>query len=84
MEFQKISNLFDTTFDNKNLPRFVIKKWIEVYDQSGRNYNFNKEIRTKTLMLISDLRDFSDVYIVVEGKGTASFNPRKNDYDNNS
>ena len=83
MEFQKISNLFDTTFDNKDLPRFVIKKWIEVYDQSGRNYNFNKEIRTKTLMLISDLRDFSDVYIVVEGKGTASFNPRKNDYDNN-
>ena len=83
MEFQKISNLFDTTFDNKNLPRFVIKKWIEVYDQSGRNYNFNKEIRTKTLMLRSDLCDFSDAYIVVEGKGTASFNPRKNDYDNN-
>ena len=83
MEFQKISNLFDTTFDNKDLPRFVIKKWIEVYDQSGRNYNFNKEIRTKTIMLRSDLCDFSDAYIAVEGKVTASFNPRKNDYDNN-
>ena len=33
MEFQKIKNLLDTTFDNKDLPRFVTKKWIEIYDQ---------------------------------------------------
>ena len=32
MEFQEIVNLFDTTFDAKDLPRFVTKKWIEVYD----------------------------------------------------
>ena len=25
MEFQKIVNLFDTTFDDKDLPRFVTK-----------------------------------------------------------
>ena len=31
MEFQKTANLFDTTLDD--LPRFVTKKWIEVYDQ---------------------------------------------------
>ena len=43
-----------------------------------------KKIRIKTPMLRSDLCDFSDAYIVLEGKGTASFNPRKNDYDNNS
>ena len=67
MEFQKIKNVLDITFDDKNLPRFVSKKWLEVYDQSGRNYNANKEIRTKTSMLRSDLRDFSDVYIVVKG-----------------
>ena len=67
MGFQKIVNLFDMTFDDKDLPRFVNKKWIEVYDQSEGNYNVNKEIRIKTSMLRSDLCDFSDAYIVVEG-----------------
>ena len=42
------------TFDDKDLTRFVTKKWIEVYDQSGKNYRVNKEIRTKTPMLRSD------------------------------
>ena len=63
MEFQKIVNLFN----DKNLPRFVTKKWIEVYDQSERNYNVNKKIISKTPMLRSDLCDFSDVYNVVKG-----------------
>ena len=35
------------TSDNKNLRRFLTKKQIEVYDQSEKNYNFNKEIRIK-------------------------------------
>ena len=48
MEFQKIVNLLDTTSDDKDLPRFVTKKWIEVHDQSQKNYNANKEIRIKT------------------------------------
>ena len=51
MESQKIVNLFDTNSDDKDLPRFVTKKWIEVYDQTGGNYNSNKEIRIKTSML---------------------------------
>ena len=54
MEFQKIVNFLDTTSDDKDLPRFVTKKWIEVYDQSDS-------------MLRSDLCNFSDAYIVVEG-----------------
>ena len=66
MEFQKL-NLLDITSDDKDLPRFVTKKWIEVYDQSEKNYNVNKEIRIKTPMLRSDLCDFSDAYIVVKG-----------------
>ena len=66
MEFQKITNFLDTTSDDKDFPRFVTKKWIEVYDQSGRNYNVNKEIRIKTSMLRSDLCDFNDAYIVVK------------------
>ena len=60
MEFQKIVNLFDTTSDDKDLPRFFTKKWIEVYDQSGENHNVNEEIRTKTSMLRLDLCDFKD------------------------
>ena len=67
MEFQKIVNFLDTTSDDKDLPRFVTKKWIEVYDQSEKNYNPNKEIRIKTSMLRSDLCDFSDAYIIAKG-----------------
>ena len=36
------------TQQKQNFPKFVTKKWIEVYDQSGRNYNVNKKIRIKT------------------------------------
>ena len=47
MEFQKIINSLDTTSDDKDLPKFVTKKWIEVYDQLEKNYIVNKEIRIK-------------------------------------
>ena len=67
MEFQKIINLLDITSDDKDLPKYVTKKWIEVYDQSEKNYNFNKEIRIKTPMLRSDLCNYSDLYTVVKG-----------------
>ena len=66
MEFQKITNFLDITSDNKDLPKFVTKKWIEVYDQSQGNYDVNKEIRIKTSMFRSDLCDFSDAYSVVK------------------
>ena len=72
MEFQKIVNLLDTTSDGKGLPRFVTKKWIQVYDQSGKDYRVNKEIRIKSPMLRSDLCDFSDAYIVVKGTITVT------------
>ena len=58
--------MLDITSDDKDLPRYLTKKWIEVYDQSEKNYNVNKEIRFKTSMLRSDLCDFSDAYIVVK------------------
>ena len=68
MEYQKFTNLLDTTFNN--VPRFVTKKWIDVHDQSGSaedRYKPSKQIRFKTSTLRSDLCDFSDVYIVVKG-----------------
>ena len=72
MEFQKIVNFIGTTSDNKDLATLVTKKWIEVYDQSERNDNVNKEIRIKTSMLRSDLCDFSDAYIAVKGNIAAT------------
>ena len=72
IEFQKITNFLDITSDNEDLPIFVTKKWIEVYDLSEGNYNDNKEIRIKTSMLRSDLCDFSGAYIVVKGNITVT------------
>ena len=63
----KITNFLGITSDKKDLPKFVTKSWIEVYDQSQGNCDINKEIRIKTSMLRSDLCDFSDAYIVVKG-----------------
>ena len=60
-------NFLDTTPDDKYLPWFVTKNCVEVYDQSGGDGNVNKVIRIKTSMVRSDLCDFNDAYIVVEG-----------------
>ena len=65
--FKKILNLLNATSDDEYLPWFFTKNWIEVYDQSERNNNVNKEIRILTPMLRSDLCNFSDAYVV---KGT--------------
>ena len=47
MEFQKILNFLDPISDNKDLPEFVSKKWIEVYDQSEGNYDLIKKLELK-------------------------------------
>ena len=83
MEFQKIINLLDATSDDKDLPRFVTKKWIEVYDQSKKNYSVNKEIRIKTPMLRSDLCDFSDAYIAGKGDITLEGDNDANKHNEN-
>ena len=66
MQFQKIVNFLDITSDNKDLTKFVTKKWIEAYDQSEGNFNVNKEIRIKTSILRSDLCNYSDAYIILK------------------
>ena len=65
MEYQKITKVLGNTADKA--PRFITKKWIEIYDQSGETCNTNKQIRFKTSMLRSDLHDYCGVYIVVKG-----------------
>ena len=83
MEFQKIINLLDITSDDKDLPRYVTKKQIAVYDQSEKNYKSNKEIRIKTSMLRSDLFYFSDAYIVVKGDITLEGDDDANKHNKN-
>ena len=78
MEHQKITNLLGKIPDK--VPRFITKKWIEVFDQSGETYNTNKQIRFKTSMLRSDLCDYSDAYIVVKGTIFVT-NPNNDAYD---
>ena len=83
MEFQKIVYLLNTTSDDKDLPRFVTKKLIEVYDQSEKNYSANNGIRIKTSMLRSDLCNFRGAYIVVEGDVTLEGDNDVNKRDKN-
>ena len=68
MEYQKITNLLCTT--PNEMPRFITKNWVEVYDHSSYandRYKPNKPIGFKTSILRSDLCDFSDAYFVVKG-----------------
>ena len=78
MEYQKPTKLLGSTLDK--VPRFITKKWIEVYNKSGETYNTNKQIRFKTPMIKSDLCYYSDAYILVKGKITVT-NPNSNAYD---
>ena len=46
MEFQKIVNFLNTNSD-ENLPRFITKKWVKVYDKSGGNSMLTKKPELK-------------------------------------
>ena len=43
MGYQKITNLLGNIPDK--VPRFITKKWMKVYDQSGGAYSTSKQIR---------------------------------------
>ena len=64
MEFNKFNNLLGPA--HNKVPKFITKKWIEVQNQSGSVYNASKPIRLKTLMLRSDLCNYSDAYVWVK------------------
>ena len=69
MEYEKITKLIS---DNEEFPdnisKFTSKKLVQVYDQTDNaDYRENKQIRFKTPMLRSDLCDYSNAYIVVNG-----------------
>ena len=47
MKFLKIVNLLDISSDNKDLPRYVTKKWIKIYDQSEKITILVKKLELK-------------------------------------
>ena len=57
-------NLLDNT--PNQLSKFRTKNWIEINDQSRRVYDVNSDIRFKTSMLQSRLRDYRDAYILLK------------------
>ena len=68
MKYEKIMNLLDTR--SNSVPRFNTKKRVEVNAECEKPYNFNNQIKFKISMLTSDICDYSDAYIVVEGTVT--------------
>ena len=64
MEYDKINNLLGS--ESENLSKFVTREYIRVNSLSNR-YNKNKSIRFKTPMLRSELCDYTDAYILVNG-----------------
>ena len=64
MEYQKISNLLESTSDN--LSKFRTRNWVEMNNKSRGNYA-NSDIRFKTTMLTSNLCDYADSYVLVKG-----------------
>ena len=64
MEYDKINNLLGS--ESENLSKFVTREYVRVNSLSN-TYNENKSVRFKTPMLRSDLCDYADGYILVNG-----------------
>ena len=69
MEYDKINNLLGR--ESEKLSKFVTRDYVRVNSLSN-TYNENKSIRFKTPMLRSDLCDYSDAYILVNGTITVT------------
>ena len=63
MKYQKIVTLLDNT---PNPPsKFKTKICVKINDESQGTYNKDNQIRLKSSMLRSSLRDYSDIYIYI-------------------
>ena len=82
MEYDKINNLLlSEDNESEKLSKFVTREYVRVNSLSNM-YNENKSIRFKTLMLRSNLWDYSDAYILVKGTITVT-TPGANNGANN-
>ena len=66
MKYRKIINLLHNT--PNQLPKSRTKRWTEINDHSRGVYNGNSDIRLKTTMLKSSSCDYSDAYILFQGR----------------
>ena len=66
MEYQKITNLIDDTLNQPS--KFRTRNWVEINAESRGVYDVNSQIKFKTTMLKSSLCDYSDAYILVNGR----------------
>ena len=74
MEYDKINNfLRSEDSESENLSKFVTRQYVKGNSLSN-TYNENKSIRFKTPMLRSDLCDYEDAYILIDGIITAPGN----------
>ena len=64
MEYDNVNNLLGS--ESENLSKFVTREYVRVSSLSN-TYNENKSIRFKTPMLRSDLCEYADAYILVNG-----------------
>ena len=78
MEYDKINNLLRSEelgsavgSESENLSKFITREYVRVNTLSN-TYNENKSIRFKTPMLRSDLCDYPDAYILVNGTITVT------------
>ena len=78
MEYDNINNLLRSEelgsavgSESENLSKFVTREYVRVNSLSNM-YNENKSIRFKTPMLRSDLCDYADAYILVNGTITVN------------
>ena len=69
MECDKINNLLGS--ESENLSKFVIREYVRVNSLSN-TYNENTSIRFKMPILRSDLCDYADAYILVNGTTTVT------------
>ena len=69
MKYDKINNLLDS--ESEILSKFVTRQYVKGNGLSN-TYNENKSNRFKTPMLRSDLCDYADAYILVNGATTVT------------
>ena len=65
MEYQKLAIFLNNTLDEPS--KFRTKNWVEINDESKKLYNTGSDIKFKTTLLRSNLCDYADVYILVQG-----------------
>ena len=63
MKYQKIVKLLDNTPTPPS--KFKTKKCVKINDESQGTYNKDNQIKLKSSMLRSSLRDYSDIYIYI-------------------